>query len=64
MGANTRLNGALASHRDIEDMPVLYGVEDKGFHAGVDDPSGVSHQDVDGRGGRDGALGFDAVLKM
>ena len=45
-------------------MLAPYGVEDEGFHAGVDDPSGVSHRGVDGGGGRDGALGFGAVLKM
>ena len=50
MEADAPLNGALVSHGDIEDMPVLYGVEDKGSHAGVNDLSGVSHQGMDGRG--------------
>ena len=64
MGADAPLNGALVSHGDIEDVLVPYGVEDEGSHAGVDDPSGVSHQGMNGRGGRDGALGFGTVLKV
>ena len=52
MGADTPLNGALVSGKNIEDMPALNGVEDEGSHAGVDDPRGVSHRGVDGEIGR------------
>ena len=42
MGANAPLNGALVSSKNIEDMLAPNGVEDEGFHAGVDDPRGFS----------------------
>ena len=67
MGAgatNTPLNDVFISGKEIEDMPVLNGVEDEGSHVGVDDPRGVSHQGVDGGGGRDRRLGSDALIKM
>jgi hypothetical protein len=60
-GADAPLNG---SGKDIEDVPAPNGVEDNGSHAGVDDPRGVSHRGVDGRGGRDGPLGSGTMLKI
>jgi len=50
---NAPLNDVFISSKEIEDMPVPNGVEDKRSHAGVDDPRGVSHRGVDGGGGRD-----------
>jgi len=58
------LNDVFISSKEIEDMPVLNGVEDKGSHAEVDDPRGVFHRGVGGGGGRDGQLGSDALIKM
>jgi len=45
-GTDAPLNGVFISGKNIEDMPVLNGVEDEGSHAGVDDLRGVSHRGV------------------